>query len=81
MTNTLAVLVILMLTTGAVKSLEALASLSSTDTVQAEASGTVKTTWLGKVAGWGNDEPRTFTAARVDGVLQTLLVSFRGQLT
>jgi hypothetical protein len=70
-----------MLTTGAVKALEALGSLSSTYTVQAVVSRTAKTTWLGKVAGWGNDDPRTFTVARVDGALQTLLVSIRGQVT
>jgi hypothetical protein len=60
---------------------EVLRPLSSTDTVQAESSRTAKTTWLGKVEGWDNYEPRTFTVARGDGALQTLLVSFRGQLT
>jgi hypothetical protein len=81
MTSTLTVSGSLMLTTGAVKGLEALASLSSTDTVQAIVSRTAKTTQLGKVAGLGNDDPRTFTVAHVDGALQALLESFRGQVT
>jgi hypothetical protein len=67
--------------TGVVGAQEALRPLSSADTVQAESSRTAKTTWQGKVEGWENYEPRTFTVVRGDGALQTLLVSFRGQVT
>ncbi|WP_396434540.1 hypothetical protein [Limnohabitans sp.] len=55
------------------KSHEVIPPLSSTDTVQAETSRTPKTTWLGKVEGWDKYEPRSFTVARGENAVQTLI--------